>query len=90
MLEVAYWIGPNPGVWDPQIDQQYALPRYRDARPVARRGSDNRNRWVVFHFHFDSTLAQAHQLPLQGGHAYTGFVSVTLVLVCTGGKDCSY
>ena len=49
LLEIAYWIGPSPGV-TPTAAQETSmnLNQYRD-RSRGRTGTD---RWVVFHIHF--------------------------------------
>jgi hypothetical protein len=72
MLEIAYWIGPQPGFWNGIIDREYNLERYRDRRMWGRNDAGERDRWVVFHFHFDETRQIFFS---QGGHTYTGFVS---------------
>jgi hypothetical protein len=73
MLELAYWIGPQPGVWNAQIDQELDLQRYRDMRPSRQTRPYFRNRWVVAHFHIDETRPVF--LPGANGHSYFGFVS---------------
>ncbi|KAL0258443.1 hypothetical protein SLS55_005936 [Diplodia seriata] len=47
-LEVAYWIGPTPGV-QPTEDEESSLrlDAYRDSTHT------DTDRWVVFHFHFN-------------------------------------
>jgi hypothetical protein len=72
-LEVAYWIGPHPGVWDQMIDQHYDLGQYRDRRTWARNNPGERDRWVVLHFHFDETRQVFVDL---NGRTYAGFVSI--------------
>jgi hypothetical protein len=49
-LELAYWIGPSPGVAPTAADERRMnLNRYRDSNTA---GTD---RWVIFHIHFDPT-----------------------------------
>jgi hypothetical protein len=68
MLEVAYWIGDVPGQDDPN-------PRFNMYRDT-RRGNNQPDRWVVFHFHFDETEQVFWDID---GHSYAGFVrSLTL------------
>ncbi|KAI8931692.1 hypothetical protein NX059_011339 [Plenodomus lindquistii] len=74
MLELAYWIGPTPGVWNPQLDTIYQLWRYRDLRTIGRRDPFRRDRWVVFHLHFDST----HVFFNHSHHTYTAIDSITV------------
>jgi len=44
MLELAYWIGPRPGVYNPDMDANYALESYRDRREWGRDDPDQRDR----------------------------------------------
>lgn len=47
-LELAYWIGENPGVTPTQLEETgYNLDQYRDLT------TPNTDRWVMFHLHFD-------------------------------------
>lgn len=51
-LEVAYWIGPTPGVQPTRAEEdRLRLNQYRGV------GSERRlpDQWVVMHFHFDMT-----------------------------------
>jgi hypothetical protein len=48
ILEVAYWIGRQPGVDDPDTA---IITQYIDTRPWSRSFPDMRDRFVVFHFH---------------------------------------
>ncbi|EFY94032.1 glycoside hydrolase family 18 protein [Metarhizium robertsii ARSEF 23] len=61
ILELAYWIGPQPGVHteDAELDQ------YRDT--TARNAPDDR--WVVFHLHVDPTREWLRRI---NGHTYLG------------------
>jgi hypothetical protein len=36
MLELAYWIGPHLGVWNPAQDPHWNLAQYRDRRTTGR------------------------------------------------------
>jgi hypothetical protein len=72
MLELAYWIGPTPGVWDQNIDRQFNLGQYRDRRAWGRTRPNMRDRWVVLHFHFDERRQVFFEM---GGRTYAGFVS---------------
>lgn len=48
-LEIAYWIGPTPGVAPTAAEEtNLRLNIYRDTT----RGRTGRDRWVVFHIHF--------------------------------------
>lgn len=81
MLELAYWIGPRPGVWNEEIEDRYDLGDYRDERRSGRRNPEIRDRWVVFHLHIDSTqqVFFEHQR-----HTYAAIVSTrnTLLFCC--------
>jgi hypothetical protein len=50
-LELAYWIGPNPGV-TPTLTEEtnLNLRRYR-----TQQTGTQQDRWVMMHFHFDIT-----------------------------------
>lgn len=68
MLELAFWIGPQPGVdsTDPYLE------RFRDRRLPGRTNPRYHDRWVVFHVHFtheSQILFDVH------GNTYAGFVS---------------
>jgi hypothetical protein len=69
MLEIAYWIGAEPGVDDPRTE---LMEQYRDRRQHDRNTPGMQDRFVTFHFHFDSArdLFVEHD-----GHTFTGFVS---------------
>ncbi|KAI5455806.1 chitinase [Mariannaea sp. PMI_226] len=67
MLELAYWIGPEPGIIDPDED----LNDYRDnswPRSVAEP-----DRWVVFHLHMDPETEWLREIQ---GRTYVGITSV--------------
>ncbi|KAH6953868.1 chitinase [Ilyonectria sp. MPI-CAGE-AT-0026] len=76
-LELAYWIGPVPGV--PSTDS--GLTQYQDNRARGLNGAD---RWVVFHFHIDparSTDDRTRFRFLQrgtDGHTYMGVTGMTV------------
>jgi hypothetical protein len=72
LLELAYWIGPQPGVWNSQLDDDYHLADFRDRRTSGRTNVGERDRWVVFHFHFNENR---NVFIDQGGHTYAAFVS---------------
>ncbi|PVH98875.1 hypothetical protein DM02DRAFT_680827 [Periconia macrospinosa] len=52
ILELVYWIGPIPGVWDEQLDNRLGLASVRDHQVSEGRWGHLRNRFVVFHLHF--------------------------------------
>jgi hypothetical protein len=70
MLELAYWIGPTPGVenHDAQLD------RYRDATQPPDR-APVRDRYVIFHLHLDRA---SEMLRTIGGRTYMGIPHITL------------
>lgn len=72
MLELAFWIGPYPGTWSRYTDQELELWRYRDLRVQGRQNAGQRDRWVVFHIHFDETRPLFWDF---NGHTYMGTVS---------------
>jgi hypothetical protein len=74
ILEVAYWIGRQPGVDDP--DTALMAP-YLDSRPWSRSFPKMRDRFVVLHFHFDETRDLFFE---HDGHTFVGFVSLLLIL----------
>lgn len=72
MLELAYWIGPQVGVWNQQVEDNRNLWQYRDMRQAGRTHANLRDRWVVFHLHFDETRGVFYDY---NGHTYAGYVS---------------
>ncbi|KAF1953102.1 hypothetical protein CC80DRAFT_570981 [Byssothecium circinans] len=56
MLEMIYWIGTTPGVYNEQEDVNFELWRYRDNYITRGRYGSHRSRFVGLHFHFDGTL----------------------------------
>ncbi|CAO2647471.1 Nn.00g083930.m01.CDS01 [Neocucurbitaria sp. VM-36] len=76
ILELAYWIGPVPGGWSEELEDQLELWRYRDLRQYGERNNQHlRDRWVVFHLHFDSTRDIFSNSP--SGHTYTGYTALS-------------
>jgi len=75
-LELAYWIGPTPGVFSTRMDEQYSLHTYRDMRTTGPSEPGMRDRWIVFHFYFDENRDLVFELEGQPEHTYTGFVTV--------------
>jgi hypothetical protein len=73
LLELAYWIGPEPGVWNDDLD----LDQYRDRRQWGRSNYDVRDVWVVFHIYFDASRQIFFQRE-SDGHTFTGFVSINI------------
>ncbi|KAF1850059.1 uncharacterized protein K460DRAFT_422442 [Cucurbitaria berberidis CBS 394.84] len=71
-LELAYWIGHNAGEWNPQLDRDFELWRYRDLT-TQHRNPNLRDRWVVFHLHFDPTREIFFDF---NGHTFTGYTAV--------------
>ncbi|GJC89959.1 killer toxin subunits alpha/beta [Colletotrichum liriopes] len=64
-LELAYWIGPRPGV---ATTGDTAYDRYRDTR---QRGAEwGTDQWVVFHMHINPR--DPDWLTQVGGHTYMG------------------
>ncbi|KAF2676155.1 hypothetical protein K458DRAFT_469483 [Lentithecium fluviatile CBS 122367] len=59
---------------DEQIEQQLELHKYRD-RTSGQTSRNLRERWVVFHFHFDSTSPRLTPL---NGHTNIAFTAITM------------
>lgn len=56
MLELAYWIGQTPGTWTFREERDLRLWRYRQNQGLGSELPQSlRDRWVVFHLHFDSS-----------------------------------
>ncbi|KAG6006481.1 hypothetical protein E4U21_007025 [Claviceps maximensis] len=62
MLELAYWLGREPG-----RSHNEDISQYQDRRPRERWPSDQ---WVLFHFHFDDS--NPHWLIRENGQTYAG------------------
>ena len=51
-MEMAFWIGPRPGVPNsPEQERDLNLDQYRDRRHPILRRTQRQSRWVVFHLH---------------------------------------
>ncbi|KAL0471580.1 hypothetical protein QR685DRAFT_207802 [Neurospora intermedia] len=70
MLELAYWIGPNPG--QPSGTQ---YDRYRDTHTPNHGDPD---RWVVFHFHINADFDRYPYLREVNGRTYIGVQSISV------------
>ncbi|KAF7551416.1 hypothetical protein G7Z17_g5035 [Cylindrodendrum hubeiense] len=76
-LELAYWIGPVPGV----LSTDAGLAQYQDSRP---RGRAEHDRWVVFHFHIDPARRTNDHIRYEflqrgtDGHTYMGVTGMSV------------